>query len=402
MYSNRRWISKAIWIALSTVAVPYAATGQVRHIQIPRNFLTPLADEARDVFNTGQRLYDEDNFAEAEKKFREVVQRFPRHAIADRADYYLIRTLTQLGKRLEAISRINTFGRSYPRSRWSTDVEELRIRLTNQVPPAAERVLLIAPPPPAPPAPVPAVSSTASRTVAVRQRSAETPGSEIGLQQEIMRAMFRSDVNRALEIATERLKSNMADPLVMSTLNMLATSASAQALPMLLEIAKNSPNAKARKDAIFWMSQTAGDKDSIVDALVQLSSSNIEDSDSINFALSQIQAEKAMNALATISRDRNKPDATRQNALFWLAQSRVPNRISLLEDIFKNSTDSPQIRNHVLFVLSATRDPRAAAILGNIAANDSDTEIRRQAIFWLGNMKIPQASQTLENLLRKK
>jgi len=52
MYSNRRWISKAIWIALSTVALPYAATGQVRHIQIPRNFLTPLADEARDVFNT--------------------------------------------------------------------------------------------------------------------------------------------------------------------------------------------------------------------------------------------------------------------------------------------------------------------------------------------------------------
>ena len=217
-----------------------------------------------------------------------------------------------------------------------------------------------------------------------------------------MRAIFRSDVNRALEIATERLKSNMADPLVMSILNMLAASASAQALPMLLEIARNSPNAKARKDAIFWMSQATGDKDSIVDALVQLSSSKVEDSDSINFALSQIQAEKAMNALATISRDRNRSDATRQNALFWLAQSRVPNRISLLEDIFKNSTDSPQIRNHVLFALGSTRDPRAAALLGNIASNDPDTEVRRQAIFWLGNMKIPQAGRTLENLLRKK
>src|SRR5207253_6230351 len=98
---------------LTTVALPYAATAQARYIQIPRHFLTPLADEAREVFNAGQRLYDEDNFAEAERKFREVVQRFPRHAIADRADYYLIRTLTLLGKRLEALSRINAFGRSY-------------------------------------------------------------------------------------------------------------------------------------------------------------------------------------------------------------------------------------------------------------------------------------------------
>src|SRR5207248_6309309 len=153
---------------------------------------------------------------------------------------------------------------------------------------------------------------------------------------------------------------------------------------------------------IFWMSQARGDRDSIVDSLVQLSSSNIDDSDSINFALSQIQTEKAMNTLATIARDRSKSDARRQNALFWLSQSRVPNRIALLEDIFKNSADTPQIRNHVLFVLSSTRDPQAATILGNIASNDPDTEVRRQAIFWLGNMKIAQANQILENLLRRK
>src|SRR6266481_6846769 len=130
MYFNRRWISKTIWIALSTVALPCGATAQTRYPPFPGRFLTPLADEAREVFNAGQRLYDEDNFAEAEKKFREVVQRFPRNAIADRADYYLIRTLTLLGRRLEALSQINAFGRAYPRSRWSTDVEELRIKLT--------------------------------------------------------------------------------------------------------------------------------------------------------------------------------------------------------------------------------------------------------------------------------
>jgi HEAT repeat protein len=389
MYSNRRWISKATWIALttlSTVVLPCAASAKARQVQVPRHFLSALADEARDIFNAGQTLYDEDNFADAEKKFREVIQRFPRHVIADRAEYYLIRTLTQLGRKAEALLRINAFARTYPRSRWSTDVEELRIKLTNRVPPAAERVLLLAPPPPRAP-PSPAVPAAASRTVVVRQRSAEASNFDFSLQQEIMRAMFRSDADRALGIAIERLKSNMADPVVISTLNMVATSASTQALPMLLEIAKNSPNPKARKDAIFWMSQARTDRDSVVDALVGLSSSNADDGEAITFALSQIRTGKSMSALAAIAQDKNKSEAIRRNALFWIGQTGVPNRVSLLEDIYKNSMDSSQIRDQVLFALSRTREPQALTILGNIASTDPDSEVRRQAAFWLGRMK---------------
>ena len=217
-----------------------------------------------------------------------------------------------------------------------------------------------------------------------------------------MRAMFRSDADRAIVIATERLKSNIADPVVISTLNMVATSASAQALPMLLEIAKNSPNAKGRKDAIFWMSQLKVDKDAVVDSLLNLSSSNGDDSDSINFSLSQIRTEKAVGALATIARDKNKPEPTRENALFWIGQSGMPNRLAMLEDIYKNSMDSQQIRNQVLFALSRTREPQAATILGTVASSDPDIDVRRQAAFWLGHMRIPEATQTLENLLRKK
>jgi len=51
-------------------------------------------DEARDLLNAGQDLYDDDKFIEAEKKFRQVVSRFPRNVITDRAEYYPIRSLT--------------------------------------------------------------------------------------------------------------------------------------------------------------------------------------------------------------------------------------------------------------------------------------------------------------------
>jgi hypothetical protein len=329
MHSNRGWISKVIWVALGVLAGTQIVSAQSVQVQVPRRFVAPFADEAREIFNSGRILYDQDNFTDAEKRFREVIQRFPGHIIADRAEYYLIRTLTQLGRRAEAITRINGFPRTYPRSRWSTDVEELRIKLTNQVPPAAERVLrLQAPPqPPRPPAP---------RGVLVIQRTPETADSEISLQQEIMRAIFVSDVNRAIGIATERLKSNMADPVVVSSLSMVAASASPQAFPILLEVAKSSPSLKARKDAIFWMTQTRTDKDAIVDALTGLVSANGDDLDAVvMFALSQISTEKSVSALASIAQDKTKPDLVRQNAIHWLRNMRIPAATQALQNLGK-------------------------------------------------------------------
>src|SRR5436190_840880 len=55
---------------------------------------------------------------------------------------------------------INLFSNQYPKSKWWDDVQELRIQLTNQVPPRTEAIFLAAfpnvpvlpPPPAAPPA----------------------------------------------------------------------------------------------------------------------------------------------------------------------------------------------------------------------------------------------------------
>src|SRR5204863_8284712 len=166
---------------------------------------------------------------------------------------------------------------------------------------------------------------------------------------------------------------NPADPVVLSSLNLVATSHSAQAMPMLLAIVKNSTNAKARRDAIFWLGQSRGDKDSIVDTLVGLIPSLADDdSEAVAYALSQIRTDKSVNALASIARDKNKSEKSRNNALFWIGQSRAPNRVSLLEDIYKSSMDSSKIRSQILYALNQTREPQAVTVMGNIASGDPD------------------------------
>src|SRR5205814_1667036 len=143
---------------------------------------------------------------------------------------------------------------------------------------------------------------------------------------------------------------DMADPVVLSTLDAVASSASTQALPFLLDIAKNSPNMKARKDAIFWMTQAGGDKDAVVDTLNGLLPALGDESfDAVIFALGQIRTDKAFNTLANIARDKTRTEKTRMSALFWIGQSRSPNRVALLEDIYKNAADSAQVRTQTLF-----------------------------------------------------
>src|SRR5262249_59152513 len=123
-------------------------------------------------------------------------------------------------------------------------------------------------------------------------------------QQEVMRVFFRSDADRALQIAMERLKTDMADPVVLSTLDAVAQSASANALPFLLDVAKNSPNIRARKDAIFWMSQSRGNKDALVDTLTGfLPTMPDDDADAVTFSLGQVPTETALNTPAATSRD---------------------------------------------------------------------------------------------------
>jgi HEAT repeat protein len=172
---------------------------------------------------------------------------------------------------------------------------------------------------------------------------------------------------------------------------------------MLVTIAKNPNNAKARKDAIFWMSQSRADREMVVDTLVGLLPTlTDEEAESVSFALGQVRSEKAINALATIARDKGKSQKIRDSALFWIGESRVPNRSALLQDIYKSSMDNSKLRQQVTFALSQTRDPQATPILGNIASTDPDIEVRKQAVFWLGQIRSPEAGRALENLLQKK
>ena len=80
---------------------------------------------------SGSRI--DGNLAEAEKKFREALTKYPKAEQSDQTAYYLINTLVKLARLQDARTEIEQFRRNYPQSKWQPDVNENIVKLGGQV-----------------------------------------------------------------------------------------------------------------------------------------------------------------------------------------------------------------------------------------------------------------------------
>jgi HEAT repeat protein len=174
-------------------------------------------------------------------------------------------------------------------------------------------------------------------------------------------------------------------------------------MPLLITLAK-SPDSKTRRDAIGWIGRSRGEKDAIADILVSLvpAMTGEEDSSAIAYALAQVNTPKAYDALASMARDKSKPERLRLSAVQSIGDAKLTNRVTLLEDIYKASSDNTRIRRTVAGALTHGKEPQVVTVLSNIATSDPDTNVKITAVNYLGQIKSPEALKALEMLLQKK
>jgi hypothetical protein len=100
--------------------------------------------------------------------------------------------------------------------------------------------------------------------------------------------------------------------------------------------------------------------------------------------------------LARLVRDRDVAIETRKQALFWFGQGDAPTR-----DLVRlyDSLEARSLREHFPFVVSQRHDDEAIDKLIDIARADRDPDIRKQAMFWLGQSKDPRAVKFFHDIL---
>jgi HEAT repeats len=104
--------------------------------------------------------------------------------------------------------------------------------------------------------------------------------------------------------------------------------------------------------------------------------------------------------LIKLARDTRLATETRRQAVFWLGQAAGAAATSGLDSIALDTTGDLEVRKHAIFALSQRPADEGVPVLINIARTNPHAELRKTALFWLGQSEDPRAIALFEEILR--
>ena len=105
-------------------------------------------------------------------------------------------------------------------------------------------------------------------------------------------------------------------------------------------------------------------------------------------------------ALLRLARTPTVPPETRRSAVFWLGQAAGATVAGSLDSIVGDARGDREIRRQAVFALSQRSHDEGVPSLIRIARANPDPELRRTALFWLGQSDDPRALKLFEEILR--
>jgi len=105
--------------------------------------------------------------------------------------------------------------------------------------------------------------------------------------------------------------------------------------------------------------------------------------------------------LMKIAKDDKISRKVRRSAVFWLGQAAGDAATKGLTDIVADGDQDHEVRESAVFALSQRPHDEGVPALIRIAKDNKDPDLRRKAIFWLGQSEDPRALTLFEELLTK-
>ncbi|MDP9205925.1 MAG: outer membrane protein assembly factor BamD [Gemmatimonadota bacterium] len=209
-----------------------------------------------------------------------------------------------------------------------------------------------------------------------------------------------SQVPGSTGLLEEILKGNSDQNIKEKALFSLSQQNEPRAQQILRDFAgRENENGDLREKAIFWLGQRrSGDNTEFLRSLYsRLTNEDLKEK--ILFSLSQQKGAGNEQWLMNIALNPKEDIELRKKALFWAGQSGVA--ISELSRLYDRMNDT-EMKEQIIFVLSQRqRDPAAMDKMFDIAKNEKDAELRKKAIFWLGQSRDPRVQQFLIDLINK-
>ena len=104
--------------------------------------------------------------------------------------------------------------------------------------------------------------------------------------------------------------------------------------------------------------------------------------------------------LLRMARDTRVREETRRQAVFWLGQAAGDEAAKGLDSIAVDGGGDIEIRKQAVFALSQRPADEGVPVLIRIARTNRHPELRKTALFWLGQSEDPRALTLFEEILR--
>ncbi|HZE08641.1 MAG TPA: HEAT repeat domain-containing protein [Gemmatimonadaceae bacterium] len=106
--------------------------------------------------------------------------------------------------------------------------------------------------------------------------------------------------------------------------------------------------------------------------------------------------------LIRMARNTDLPRPTRTQSVFWLGQAAGEAATADLNSLVLDNSVDREVREQAVFALSQRPPAEGVPALIAIARTNKDPDIRKKAIFWLGQSNDPRAIDLFEQLLTNK
>jgi hypothetical protein len=198
---------------------------------------------------------------------------------------------------------------------------------------------------------------------------------------------------RALDILSDILNTSREEALQEKAVYALSQHGGVQAGRLLREAAERHPRRKVRESAIYWIGSRGTEGAEFLRTLF----GRLEDpalKEKVLFSLSQSGAE-SRRFLLSVAEDARQPVAVRKQAIYSAGLAGVP--VAELSALY-DRLDGRELKEQAIFALSQRGGPAVDKLI-DIVRRERDVELRKSALFWLGQSRDPRAARILSEVI---
>jgi HEAT repeat protein len=369
-------------VAAQSVAAP---SGDGDRVEVPPPWLQQDAGDS--LYQAGRAALNRGDYRGASRQFRALREQFRGSGYVGDAYYWEAFARAKLGSKEElrtATGLLDTQAERYPNARTIRDARELRVRIQGDLArlgdaTSAAAIAVAADPPQS-------ARGAPSRAAQQSSSSCDEGDDERLLA---LNALLQMRAEQALPILRQVLERRDEGSVCLrrQAVFLVSQKRSSETAAILLSAARGDPDAEVREHAVFWLSQVdAPEAVAALDSILQ-HGTDAELQEKAVFALAQQRGAEAAGKLRAHLERQGVSDEVKEHIIFWLGQQSSAENARYLKEFYAKST-SEALKENVLFSLAQmSLDENAQWLLG-VARNEGESvELRKNALFWAGQMK---------------